>query len=141
MIHAGRGDFFSSPGAVAAGPEVANTLRRQGNKRGVAPAVLFGSKPFRIPLGERSFVSENQGRNSHQKRRIKTLLFGGRPSRPCCFCRALLTPSTATLEHVVPLVHGGGWNKDNLRLSCESCNSERGSEDFETFQRRKRAPS
>lgn len=77
-------------------------------------------------------------RSSTQKRRIKERLFGGRAYAPCCFCRRQLQMSTATLEHVIPWSHGGGWEQENLRLSCEACNYERGTEDFSTFQKRKR---
>jgi 5-methylcytosine-specific restriction endonuclease McrA len=77
------------------------------------------------------------GRNSHQKRVKRRRLFGGHRERPCCFCRRPLTEATATLEHVLPLSLGGGWGLDNLRLSCLSCNSERGTEDFSQFRRRK----
>lgn len=82
--------------------------------------------------------SNPQSRNSHWKRRIKAKLFGGRRTRPCCFCRRELTPGTATLEHVLPLSLGGNWEHDNLRLSCQPCNNGRGSESFETFRTRKR---
>ncbi len=83
-------------------------------------------------------MSASESRNSGQKRRIKTRLFGGHSSKPCCFCRRILTMSTATLEHVIPLSHGGSWKPENLRLSCESCNNERGSGNFKEFRDRKR---
>ncbi len=83
-------------------------------------------------------MSADHGRNSHQKRRLKEKLFGGRRCAPCCFCRRELTMSSSTLEHVIPLSHGGGWDKENLRLSCGSCNNERGNEDFAKFRDKKR---
>ena len=67
-------------------------------------------------------------RSSHQKRRIKLrLLHNG--SRPCCFCRRVLTLHTATIEHVIPLSLGGGWKISN---------QERGVQDFDEFRRAKR---
>jgi hypothetical protein len=30
-----------------------------------------------------------------------------------------------TVEHWIPLVHGGSWALDNLRLACKRCNSEK----------------
>ena len=83
-------------------------------------------------------MSKNKNRNSSQKRKLRAQLFGGHTTKPCCFCRRILTFSSATLEHVVPLSRGGKWNKDNLRLSCYDCNQERGSEIFELYQRKKR---
>ena len=84
-------------------------------------------------------MSRGSERNSHQKRALRGQLFGGRATRPCCFCRRVLTPGIATLEHVVALSAGGGWELPNLRLSCEPCNSERGSEDFAAYRARVRA--
>lgn len=83
-------------------------------------------------------MSENKGRSSHQKRRLKERLFRGRLRAPCCFCRKVLFPATATLDHFLPLSLGGGWDVSNLRLSCEECNSERKAEDFTAFRNRKR---
>lgn len=83
-------------------------------------------------------MSADHGRNSHQKRRIKEKLFCGRKAAPCCFCRQNLTIDSATLEHVIPLSKGGGWEKENLRLSCWGCNNERGDKDFDLFRDKKR---
>ena len=72
-------------------------------------------------------------RNSAQKRKIKKrLLHKGR--KPCCFCQRTLTIHTATIEHVVPLAQGGGWEIENIKLSCSPCNQERGVQDFERFR-------
>lgn len=84
-------------------------------------------------------MSKNKGRSSHQKRALKRRLFGGRESRPCCFCRRVLTFALATLEHVIPLSKNGGWNLENIRLSCGVCNHERAAEDFDEFRKKKRA--
>lgn len=74
------------------------------------------------------------GRNSHDKRRLKAKLFGGRASAKCCFCKKELSPATATLEHVVTVSAGGGWGIDNLRLSCARCNGDRGDELFAEYK-------
>ena len=73
-------------------------------------------------------------RSSWQKNRQKVKLFRGRSYAPCCFCRANLSFSSATIEHVVPQSAGGGWATENLRLSCYNCNQLRGTEDFEAFR-------
>lgn len=77
--------------------------------------------------------------SSHAKRLLRERLFGGREAAPCCFCRRRLSRKTATLEHVVPRSEGGGWDLDNLRLSCEGCNNERGVEDFAAYRAKVRA--
>lgn len=79
-------------------------------------------------------MSANKGRNSTQKRNLRKKLFGGRQQKPCCFCRRLISSATATLEHVIPLSKGGNWEIENLRLSCRTCNQERGSEEFFSFK-------
>lgn len=84
-------------------------------------------------------MSVNHGRNSYQKRRLKLRLFNGlrHKPKPCCFCRRRLSFDVATLEHVVPLSKGGSWDIDNLRISCQNCNSERANEEFSTFKNKK----
>jgi hypothetical protein len=53
--------------------------------------------------------------------------------RECCHCGVPLTMETATLEHIVPVVFGGG-NGRNLTLACSPCNWERGCSDFLVFR-------
>lgn len=82
--------------------------------------------------------NKHQARNSTQKRAMREKLFKGRDSAKCCFCRRTLTRGTATLEHVIPLANGGDWSEGNLKLSCENCNHERGSQPFDEFRKAKR---
>ena len=49
----------------------------------------------------------------------------------CLFCRSKLVVSlngdtTATIEHILPLTHGGTNDLSNLALACVECNSEKG---------------
>ena len=83
-------------------------------------------------------MSQNHGRNSHQKRALKFKLFGNRSEARCCFCRLTLTPASATLEHIIPLAAGGSWDIRNLALSCNDCNQERGTIPFAEFKARKK---
>jgi 5-methylcytosine-specific restriction endonuclease McrA len=78
-------------------------------------------------------------RNSGQRAELKELLFRGRRTAQCCFCRRPLSFESATIEHRIPLSKGGAWALENLTLSCRDCNQERGAEDFTEF-RRKRQP-
>lgn len=84
-------------------------------------------------------MSRNHARSSVDKRALKRELFGSKVTKPCCFCRTVMLFEEATLEHVVPLAVRVDWSRGNLRLSCEFCNRERGTQDFDTFQREKRA--
>lgn len=84
-------------------------------------------------------MSQNRGRNSHQKRELKSRLFGTRKVARCCFCSRSLSFEEATLEHVIPLAQNGGWDRFNLSLSCYNCNQERGEEDFASFKNYKRS--
>ena len=83
-------------------------------------------------------MTSNSGRNSTQRRALREKLFKGRDTEKCCFCRRTMTRGTATLEHVIPLSNDGNWSEGNLRLSCESCNSERGAQPFDAFRKAKR---
>jgi|ERR1700722_3088045 len=48
----------------------------------------------------------------------------------CCFCGKQLSFRTATLEHIVPVSKKGSFNRSNLTISCEPCNSDRGDKNF-----------
>ena len=76
--------------------------------------------------------------SARHKRAIKRQLFGGRATAVCCFCKCALTQATATLEHVVPKSHGGRVNHANIRLSCATCNTDRGDEDFEEYRQKQK---
>ena len=76
----------------------------------------------------------SSNRNSSARNAMKQKLFGGRKMAKCCFCKCELTFSRATLEHVIPVAEGGRHGLDNMRLSCSTCNLERGIEDFETYR-------
>ncbi len=39
----------------------------------------------------------------------------------------------ATIEHVIALVHGGTWRKDNLVMACDECNGSRGEKAIARF--------
>lgn len=78
-------------------------------------------------------MSQNHGRNSHQKRELKDRLFRGKQQRRCCFCQRMLNRCEATLEHIIPLSKGGNWHITNLDISCKKCNQKRGNLDFNLF--------
>ena len=43
----------------------------------------------------------------------------------------------ATIEHIVPISAGGGHTFDNTALACWGCNSDKRSEDVESFRERR----
>lgn len=47
-------------------------------------------------------------------------------SRRCVYCAALLTPETATLDHVQPLSRRGTHDPGNLVIACHACNQLKG---------------
>lgn len=44
----------------------------------------------------------------------------------CYLCMQICTPKNVTLDHIIPLYHGGAHAADNLRVACRSCNSRKG---------------
>ena len=44
----------------------------------------------------------------------------------CMYCGRVLTPETATVEHIMPLAGNGLDSLRNLTLACASCNNEAG---------------
>jgi len=68
--------------------------------------------------------SNRHGRNSKQKQRLKERLIE-RDGHRCKICKTKKTFRTLTIDHIIRVRDGGSWNIDNLRLTCEYCNSER----------------
>jgi 5-methylcytosine-specific restriction endonuclease McrA len=57
-----------------------------------------------------------------------------RDGTSCYYCgRPKLSGRTATLDHVVPLRHGGADSLDNLVLSCPRCNAQKQSSRLEDY--------
>ena len=50
----------------------------------------------------------------------------GWPEPACCWCCVPLTYNSATLEHLLPRVHGGIYELSNLDIACKPCNNARG---------------
>jgi hypothetical protein len=67
-----------------------------------------------IRLGERKYIS----------RYVRWAIFQ-RDGKRCLSCGTPLTITEAQLDHIVPWSAGGSDRSDNLRLLCESCNTER----------------
>lgn len=44
----------------------------------------------------------------------------------CYICGQICTPKNVTLDHVIPLFHGGSHTADNLRVACYTCNCSKG---------------
>jgi len=57
-------------------------------------------------------------------------------SQRCVYCATRLDQHTATLDHVVPLAHGGQHEHGNLVVACGPCNRLKGDRlPFEFFAR------
>jgi hypothetical protein len=57
-------------------------------------------------------------------------------SQRCVYCATRLDQQTATLDHVVPLSHGGAHDPGNLVVACGPCNRLKGDRlPFEFFAR------
>ena len=64
------------------------------------------------------------------KNKYQLLLVLSRIGFPCPICGEIMVgdpghPQSATLEHVIPLHHGGTNHPSNLDVICNSCNSAR----------------
>ena len=60
-----------------------------------------------------------------KQRRFKQRIFW-RDRGVCAYCDSLVPFAKSTLDHVVPLVHGGSdRHKENFVIACESCNRQK----------------
>lgn len=77
-----------------------------------------------------------------QRRRVNALkkeLMNHQPTAPCCHCGKHFKRRALTLDHIVPKSDGGKYERGNVLLSCNTCNEDRGTEDFVQYNTRKRA--
>lgn len=69
----------------------------------------------------RPMASANGGRRSIPAN-IRALVFARNGLR-CVTCGS---PDNLTIDHITPVVDGGGDNQDNLQTLCRTCNSRKG---------------
>src|ERR1700679_2441997 len=68
--------------------------------------------------------------SSSQRAASKEILWK-RQKGICCWCKQNMKktgdePTSATIEHMRPISHGGANARYNLRLACKKCNHNRG---------------
>ncbi len=56
----------------------------------------------------------------------------------CWYCSKHVGKNEATLDHVIPLARGGGFERSNLVFACQSCNTEKGDKSLEQYRTFKR---
>lgn len=61
------------------------------------------------------------------KQRRWKKLYGSQFSFVCPYCLRTLPIKESTKDHVIPRSRGGKTEPQNIVLSCQSCNSEKGS--------------
>ena len=65
---------------------------------------------------------------------IERTLAWRRSGRHCFYCFILLTPETATRDHIVPKVDGGpNHQKHNIVIACRPCNHYKASMFMQDF--------
>lgn len=69
-------------------------------------------------------MSKQKTLNSHRKRELKNQL-AKRYGHSCKICNNRYPLKSLTLDHIIPLKHGGSWNIRNLQLACYPCNQEK----------------
>ncbi|MEO5376834.1 MAG: HNH endonuclease [Magnetococcus sp. DMHC-6] len=52
----------------------------------------------------------------------------------CAYCGSQTHPSQLTLDHVVPLIHGGKTSKSNCVPACMACNQRKSNTPAETWK-------
>lgn len=72
---------------------------------------------------------------SHERAKILRPIMKAQRNR-CYLCDCEMTlfigygnaaPHAATIDHIVPLSHGGTWDRNNLAACCYECNQIKGS--------------
>lgn len=65
--------------------------------------------------------------------RLRRLMFRGKNSVKCEYCKRYLSRENATFDHVVPQSKGGYHKQKNGALACKRCNNLKGSMTKGTF--------
>lgn len=73
---------------------------------------------------EEGYMSQTKSRNSHQKRELKQRLYS-KNGPNCKLCNKAFPFAALTIDHIIPLAHGGSWHISNLQLACYPCNKEK----------------
>lgn len=110
---------------VAADPERFRAYSRMHHARAYEQERLYR-------VTHRYEAAEKQNRYRARKRNAPRIEKIDRPSIierdnwTCYLCMRVCTPKNVTLDHVIPLYHGGAHTADNLRVACRSCNCRKG---------------
>lgn len=76
-----------------------------------------------------AYKEAGQSLSGGQKRRLRKRLYDASPF--CCYCDVILDiragPTMASLDHIIPLKHGGADEESNITLACWQCNRLKGS--------------
>lgn len=78
-----------------------------------------------FPAGATVRLFEHIKKNWKPPRFQKRVLFA-RDDWTCQYCGILVTPTTATVEHIVPTAQGGLTSWTNCTTSCSHCNHKKG---------------
>lgn len=92
-------------------------------------------------------VKASRGSRRTYIRRRRLIQLSGAQNHRCCYCGQKTwhlhiidggdvvhsRRNQATIEHVIALVHGGTWCKDNLVMACDQCNGARGEKSVGNF--------
>ncbi len=87
---------------------------------------------FRYWVGPESLSDRFKEITVSQWRVLRQAIFD-RDGRACRYCGA--TDRPLSIDHVVPLIRGGGYEPENLVVACQNCNSRKGSKLIEEWVR------
>ena len=100
------------------------------NKDGEITKGINGAQDaFNAFLDQRKWEGGGKRERRPRNARERNLLIRSIAERDgwvCMYCGRVLTPETATVEHIVPLAGNGLDSLRNLTLACASCNNEAG---------------
>lgn len=78
------------------------------------------------------------GRGSQSTRQKRRAALWRRDKQPdgtriCYLCGVVVSKSTFTMDHVVPVDQSGSNDLENLAICCFSCNQEKNTKSFEEY--------
>lgn len=87
-----------------------------------------------VSTKKRSPSSKSGTRNmkTHERRRLRFMLWNEQHGF-CALCGEAMELGEATIDHIVPVAHGGRNRRANLRVAHKHCNSARRDKAAATF--------
>ena len=98
------------------------------------PTITIRSEKLWILVPDILLLAPGRGMEYQRKPRFSRKKLFMRDRYKCGYCGCLLTNENRTIDHVIPISHGGKTTYKNTVACCFPCNSTKGNKTYEHMQ-------